>query len=233
MSMFKTVTKYERASDSLFFMVAIVGTFIRPIYFFIKRRQHKEIFLDVNHFNCILGKEYQTYYTIDFILLRNTIGIIITNVSFIIASNVFQVLNPTIINCFMFLMSYNANSVNDLLHRYVGLEINKQFKTLNQNIVTIPSLDGAIKTIVEIVRYRMKLVRLAVRFNQLYTVPLLLTLSLQCTLSIWVLHSAFVVIVFKLPHYEFLVLLISVRIALNMLYAAMVFGMWVSIHEEV
>ncbi|GJQ80794.1 hypothetical protein Trydic_g9385 [Trypoxylus dichotomus] len=232
MNMFKTVTKYEQASDNLFFIVAIIGTFVRPIHFFIKRRQHKQIFLDGHHFNCILGKEYQTYYTIDFILLRNTIGIIITSVSFIITSNVFQVLNPMIINYFMFLMSYNANGINDLLQYRVCFEISKQFKTLNQNIVTIPSPDGAIKTTMEIVRYRMKLVRLAARFNELCTVPLLVTLSLQCTLSIWVLHSAFVRIILKLLHYEFLALLICVRIAFNVLQAMITFGVWVSIQEE-
>ncbi|GJQ88709.1 hypothetical protein Trydic_g22048, partial [Trypoxylus dichotomus] len=232
MYMFKTVTKYEQASDELFFIVAIVGTFIRPIHFFIKRKQHKQIFLDVHHFNCILGKEYQTDYMVDFTLIRNVISIIIANTSFVLISRAFQFLNPTIINYFMFLMSYNANSVNELLQYRVGLEINKQFKTLNQNIATMPLLDGTVKNPREIVRSRTKLLKLSKKFNELYTLPLLITIAFQSALSIRSLYSAFVMIVFKLPHHKILLLLISIRVTVNMVYVVVMFKMWTSIPEE-
>ncbi|GJQ84988.1 hypothetical protein Trydic_g20234, partial [Trypoxylus dichotomus] len=142
-------------------------------------------------------------------------------------------LTPTIINYFMFLMSYNANSINDLLQYRVGLEISKQFKNLNQNIRSTPLSNGTIQNVMDNLRRRMKLLRLSARFNELCTLPLLLTLAFQCMLSIWVLHSAFVMIVFKLPHHKLLLLLIFIRMGINAIYAVVIFGMWASIQEEV
>ncbi|GJQ79672.1 hypothetical protein Trydic_g15881 [Trypoxylus dichotomus] len=231
-SLFKTLTQYEQAANHLLLMIAIAGTITRPVYFFARRKRHKQIFLDLEKLDVLLNREERFCYVINYRFLKTLTRMMITNVSFTVAFSTFEMSNPTVAGYFIFLMSFNGGSVNDFLNHDIGVKIYEQIKLINENIRTSAS-DGTIKIVVDAIRCRERLVKLAMEFNDVYTLPLLIILLLHGTLSVWILHSAFLMVILKKPYYEYMVLLIMMRIVLTFSYATMTFGTLDSIQKEV
>ncbi|KAK9687703.1 hypothetical protein QE152_g36062 [Popillia japonica] len=206
-NLFQTSSKYERGSDNIIIGMLIGGTILRPVYYYLNRNQHKKILLDIHKLNGILRRNTRMDYVIDYNLLRYVAAILV-NIGFIKVFNLLGITELKTGNGYIFLAGLTSIFNHDLISRLISGEIRNQFKIINERIVT---LQGDYDNI-RLENYR-KLVKLSKQFNGICILPQLVSLGLYMMLAIWEIHSGFLYITLKLPHYQYRIMFLVARIA--------------------
>ncbi|KAK9695806.1 hypothetical protein QE152_g32334 [Popillia japonica] len=230
-NLFKTSTKFERISDYIFLIILASGILLKPIYYFLKREQHKRILHDINNLNRYLYvKEKRADFVIDFRVIFIITLLILTDVMIVTVFKNLQMVNDTKGSYFIILSSLNSNRLGEYINQCVIGEITKQFKMLNEKIVDCQQdMSEAVKA----VEARAKLLRISEKFNDICTFPQLIVLSLFVTMGVWELHSGFLFIINKLSHYRYRILFLFIRMFIVLTSVAVIIRTWCSITKEV
>ncbi|KAK9687714.1 hypothetical protein QE152_g36057 [Popillia japonica] len=226
-NLFQTSSKYERGSDNIILGMLIGGTILRPVYYYLKRNQHKQILLDIHKLNDILRRNERMDYVIDYNLLRY-IAAILVNIGFLKVFNLLEITELKTGNGYIFLAGLISIFNNDLTNRLISAEIRNQFEIFNEVIVTFQGDYGDIR-----LENHIKLVRLSKRFNRICMLPQLLSLGFYGMLIIWELHSGFLFITLELPHYQYRIMFLLARIAFLLAAYVLIVETKTSVRNEV
>lgn len=228
-NMFRSRTKYEHVVDVLFFVVAIAGTMIRPIYFFVYRKRHKQIVLDIHKMNCSLGMEKRQRFVpnvpLTYTLLMMIIMSFLSTVFFI----EFHMINLTVGNIIAVLIIFQSSLVNDITEKTIAWELRNSFVDINDNIMSCITQNR----IAEYMLAHRKLAKLSLEFNYLCSTPLIVNLSLNITLTVWLVYTCVIMTIVQVPSYQYILALTLWRIIFSLVYFRVVTDTWDHIRKEV
>lgn len=226
-SIFNLTTKFEHAADVLFFTVTIICTITRTIYFFANRKEHKKIVLDVHRMNLSLGKEKRQRFVPNAPLTSTVFVTTIISSVYMMLFVKFQMVNPGLGNIVFLIVSFQSNLVNNYTDRTIGEELRQIFKDLNDKfknciVDTQDDIMRNVRLVMQCTNIHDELVKFSLEFAHFCYVPILITLTLNITFTVWLMHACIMSAVLKMPYYQYIVLMGLGRVIMTLIYIRVV-----------
>lgn len=237
-NMFKSTTKFIHAVDILCLGLGITSTILRPIYFFVRRNRYKQTVLNLHQINCSLGMQKRQRFVPNLPFVITISLIIFVSSTCIVFLLKFQIIKPTISNIVVFLVIYHSSLVSDITDRTIGEELRNLFEVLNDNIRSCIAYidDGTtnnIGRVMECTNIHRKLVKLSSDFVHLCSTPVLISLGLNVSLAVWMMHCCIMLIMLQIRNYQYIIVMVFLRVVLSLIYTRFVTDTFDLVENEV
>ncbi|KAK9745702.1 hypothetical protein QE152_g6698 [Popillia japonica] len=237
-------TKVLQSSNIIFMGLVLINSIYKPIYYLIRRTQHRRAILKMQQHNKLLNFQQKEYYRVNYSFLKFIIMLITLTTATAILS--YKAISAKIEAGSAGVISMTTTFLVTCIDNYIIFLILKekrwQFRVLNQKFIEISqkgirsSRKETIKSTSELVEIYHRLTGTAIRFNSLLTPILLLNLLILTMIVVYMADLAFVIVRTFLNERTIeinLTMACFVRIGMCSLYLQLILRIWIRIVEEV
>lgn len=226
-------TKVLYTSDLLYLIITSGFTLIQPFYYLINRRQHRKLYLRIQHINNLLNLEEKMYFEINFHFILFLFFLMGMNTGFLI-----MVYEATDIRNFGHYVTrclvYTVFCVNEYIQYIILKEIRNQYIVINMRIKQIE--DTKTETIRNLIDVSDKVANSTLNVNSFLNFSVLSNIGCNVFTLIWMCDFLFVSLS-KLFNGEVinqrLAFISFIRIVTTLVYIQLKIRNWVHILNEV